>query len=471
MKDVPLGWQLMLQVLLIALNAIFACAELAIISMNDNKIAKLAAQGNKRAVRLAKLTGKPAQFLSTIQVAITLSGFLGSAFAADNFATRLVAWLLDLGVKMPERTLNTICVVLITIILSYFTLIFGELVPKRLAMKKAEPIALGLSGFIGGMAGAFRPVVFLLTKSTNGVLRLLGMDPDAADDNVTEEEIRMKVDEGSEKGAIDHSEREWIQNIFEFDDITVGEICTHRTDADILWMEDPLEKWAEAIEESRHTLYPICNESVDDVVGILNTKDYFRLEDHSRAAILDHAVAPAFFVPESIRADALFRQMRESRNHFAVVLDEYGGVTGIITMNDLLEQLVGDLNDESDEPTIPDITQLSEGQWEILGSTSLDDVAELFHAALPVEEYDTFGGFILGTYGSIPAEGEEISLDYDRLQIRNALVLERRVEKAFVSLATQEKTAEEDKKRKNRPGFAINLDPFPEKEGAKKSGS
>lgn len=453
MNEVPLGWQLLLQVVLILLNAVFACAEIAIISINDNKVAKLAAQGDKRAVRLARLTSQPARFLSTIQIAITLAGFLGSAFAADNFAARIVDWLVSLGATLSRQTLNTLSVVLVTLILSYFTLVLGELVPKRLAMKRAEQLALGLSGFINGVAIIFRPIVSFLTLSTNAILRLLGVDPNAADDEVTEEEIRMMVDEGSEKGAIEPSEKEWIQNIFEFDDITAGEICTHRTDVATLWMDDPAEKWDETIFENRHSLYPICDETVDNIVGILSIKDYFRLKDHTRDIVLQKAVTPAYFVPESIKADNLFRSMRESRNHFAVVLDEYGGVTGIITMNDLLEQLVGDLNDEGTEPPIPEILPIEENCWQILGTTSLDDVEDELKVALPTDEYDTFGGFVMGTYGAIPVNGEQIEVNFENLQIRDIVVQDRRVEKAIVILLpvkTDEEVNDQKETKKKR---------------------
>ncbi|MEG0306086.1 MAG: hemolysin family protein [Oscillospiraceae bacterium] len=338
-------FMILLQVFLIALNAVFACAEIAVISMNDNRLAKLAAEGDKRAIRLARLTSQPARFLATIQVAITLSGFLGSAFAAENFSDGLVSWLIGLGVAVPAATLDAIAVVVITLVLSYFTLIFGELVPKRVAMHKAEALALGMSALITGIAKLFAPIVWFLTISTNAILRLMGIDPSAEDDEVSEEEIRMMVDVGSENGAIDYEEKQFIQNVFEFDDLTVGDIATHRTELSLLWLEENMEDWKATIHNSRHTLYPVCNESADDIVGILNAKDYFRLDDKSRDNVMQHAVKPAYFVPKSVKADVLFRNMKHSHNSLAVVLDEYGGVIGIVTLNDLVEQLVGDLGD------------------------------------------------------------------------------------------------------------------------------
>ena len=335
--------QLLLQVVLIALNAVFACAEIAVLSVNETRLEKLAEDGNRKAVRLRRLTSQPAKFLATIQVAITLSGFLGSAMAAENFSEYLVNWLVSLGVTIPRGTLDAISVVLITIVLSYITLVFGELVPKRLAMKKSEALALGMSGMISGISKIFAPLVWLLTVSVNGVLRLLGVDPNAEEEQVSEEEIRMMVDAGGEHGTIDREEQHFIQNVFEFDDLTAGEISTHRTEIAMLWMDETPEQWAETIRTSRHSMYPVCQESVDQVIGVLNTKDYFRLADHSRETILAQAVKPAYFVPESVKADVLFRNMRNRRIHFAVVLDEYGGLSGIITIYDLLEQGVYDV--------------------------------------------------------------------------------------------------------------------------------
>lgn len=434
LEDKMIG-QILLQIILIGLNAVFACAEIAVISMNDTRLEQLSTQGNKRAIRLSKLTGQPAKFLATIQVAITLSGFLGSAFAADNFSESLTSWLVGIGVPIPEKTLDTISVVLITIILSYFTLIFGELVPKRLAMKKTEQLALGMANLISVLAQLSAPIVWVLTVSTNGILRLCGIDPAAEEEEVSEEEIRMMVDAGSRKGVIDYEEKEFIQNVFEFDDLAVGEFATHRKDIVILWKDENMEQWEKRIHESRHTRYPICGESVDDVVGILNVKDYFRLEDKSRESVMKEAVQSPFFVPEGIRADVLFRKMKESRKHFAVVLDEYGGTEGIVTINDLLEQLVGDLEDEDSPEEKPEgIEQIDNTNWKIYGNLPLDEVAEVLQIALPVEKYDTFSGFVFATYGSIPRDGSKIEVQTDKIQILITKIYEHQVEEALIHM-------------------------------------
>ena len=421
---------LLLQAVLILLNAVFACAEIAVISFNDNKLARLAQQGDKRAVRLVNLTNQPARFLATIQVAITLSGFLGSAFAAENFSDRLVAWLIGLGVTIPAKTLNSLCVVLITLVLSYFTLVFGELVPKRLAMRKAEEIALGISGPLNAVAKIFAPLVWLLTASTNGILRLLGIDPNAQDEEVGEEEIRMMVDEGSERGVIDNQEKEFIHNVFEFDDRTAGELCTHRTAVVPLWLEDSDEEWAATIRENRHTRFPVCGKDMDDVQGILNTHDYFRLEDRSRENVLAKAVKAAYYVPESVGADVLFRGMKATRNSLAVVLDEYGGVTGLITMNDLLEELVGELDYETNLPKPVAIERRSENTWQIRGDTPLVDVSTALAIHLPLEDYDTFSGFVLSHLPTVPDDGA-CEIKADGLSIE-AQLRDRHVDYALV---------------------------------------
>lgn len=433
MED-PLLWQILLQVVLIALNAVFACAEIAVISMNDNKLARMAQQGDKRAVRLARLTSQPARFLATIQVAITLSGFLGSAFAADNFSDRLVTWLVNIGVKIPIKTLDTFSVILITLILSYFTLVFGELVPKRIAMKKAEPLALAMSGLISGIATLFAPIVWALTASTNCMLRLCGIDPNAEEEEVSEEEIRMMVDIGSEKGVIPAQEKTMIQNVFEFDDLTAGEFVTHRTDTALLWLQESPSEWEQTLRKTRHSHYPVCDGSVDRVVGVLNAREYFCLADKGRESVLASAVKKPHYVPETVCADVLFAHMQRTRNHFAIVVDEYGGTLGIVTMSDLLEQLVGDLENEPDTPAEPeDIVIINENTWCIRGCARLDDVADTLQIALPESEYDTFGGYVLGCLGAIPPDGTTPNLETNGLRIAVEEIRDRRLVAARVT--------------------------------------
>lgn len=438
-----LVWQLLLQIILIALNAVFACAEIAVISINDAGLAKLAAGGDKRAQRLVKLTNQPAKFLATIQVAITLAGFLGSAFAADNFSEMLVRLLEKTNIAISSTALDTICVIVITLVLSYFTLVFGELVPKRIAMKRAEKIALGMSGFITFISKAFAPLVWLLTVSTNGVLRLCGVDPNAEEQSVTEEEIRMMIDVGAENGAIDDSESEMIKNVFEFDDVSAGEIATHRTLVDFLWSEDDDTAWSATIDRTRHSHYPVCADSADRVVGVLDAKDYFRLKDHRRETVLAYAMEEPYFVPESLKADVLFSSMKKRKNHFAIVLDEYGGVIGIITMNDLLEQIVGDLADSDDEQECI-CEKIDENTWRMSGSVPLDVITDELHVEFPQDEFETLGGLIFSTQTTVPQDGASFECTVCGLDISVKEIREHRVAEAIVSIP--KKKAEEIEK-------------------------
>lgn len=313
---------LLLQIVLIFLNAVFASAEIAVISLNETKLRQDAKEGDVRAKKLVDLTEQPAKFLATIQVAITLAGLLGSAFAAENFATPLVTWLIGLGVPISQQILKNIAVVLITMVLAYFNLVFGELVPKRIAMKKSESMALGMAGMLSMVSKVFAPLVFLLTKSTNFILKRMGINPE-------EEE-----------------ESEIIQNVFELDDISIEKICTHRRNVISLSMTDSIEKWEEIIYQSRYTYYPIYGESKEDIIAILNTKEYFREKNRDKSYILNHASEEPYFVPENMKANILLKNMKQKRIYFAVLLDEYGGLSGIITLHDLIEELVGEIEEE-----------------------------------------------------------------------------------------------------------------------------
>lgn len=437
-------WFLLLfQIILIALNAVFACAEIAVLSVSETKLEKLVNEGNSKAKRLFKLTREPAKFLATIQVAITLSGFLGSAFAADNFSEPLVDFLLGLGIKLPRATLDAVAVVFITLILSYFTLIFGELVPKRLAMKKSEQIAMGISGMISGIAVIFRPLVWILSISTNVVLRMCGIDPNESDDEVSEEEIRMMVDAGSEKGTIDTQEKEFIQNVFEFNDITAEDVAIHRTDVAVLWMEDDISIWEKTIFTERHTLYPVCEDSPDNIVGVLNAKDYFPIKEKTKENILAAAVHPAYFVPATIKADLLFRNFKNTHNSMAVVIDEHGGMVGIVTIHDLLEELVGDLNNDISVVSEPDpyIEKLDDNTWQLYGNVPLEDLEDALGIKLSTEDYDTFTGMVFDFLGAIPNDGDQkISLELPNMTVDILKIEDHQIEQAIITMKDTENT-------------------------------
>ena len=346
----PLWPQLLLQVILIAINAYFAATEIAVISLNEAVIRHQAEEGDKKAARLLHIVEQPTGFLSTIQIGITLAGFLGSAFAADNLAGRLSQWFAAQYAltAAAEAAVHTLSVILITIVLSFFTLVFGELVPKRVAMKKSEQVARFTCGVVAFLAAVMRPLIWLLTVSTNAVLRLVHIDPNEEDDEVSEEGIRMMVDIGEEKGAIQAGEKEMIENIFEFDNMTAGDVMIHRTDMVMLWVDDTAEEIAQTIESSGLSRFPVYEEDADDIIGILNTRDWLLNARKASPRPVRELLRPAYFVPESVRTDKLFRDMQSRKIHLSIVVDEYGGTAGLVTMEDLLEEIVGNIYDEFD---------------------------------------------------------------------------------------------------------------------------
>lgn len=442
---------LLLQLVLILLNGIFSAAEIAVISVNSAKMKRLADDGDKRAKRILKLTEIPSKFLSTIQVSITLAGFAGSAFAADSFAGPLANALYNAGLAINIDVLQNICVILITIVLSFFSIVFGELVPKRLAMKNAEKLSLSLSGILTFVSYLFAPIVWLLTVTGNGVLRIFGIKAEDDGESVTEEEIMLMAETGTEKGSIEEKEGEFIQNIFDFKENDVGEVCTHRKDVDFLFERDGQDEWDKTIVASNHTYYPVCGKDVDDVVGILNTKIYFRLQDKSRENVMKTAVMPPVYIAETVPADDLFYRMQSTREYFAIVLDEYGGVSGIITLHDLLELLVGDISEKGETPEY-EIVKLSEDEFEVRGLAPFDEVAEAVGLKLDEEEaedYETFAGYVCELLGEVPDDGETAHTETDLLSIDVLSVEEHRVEKMRIVKKQPTEDEEDDKKEKS----------------------
>lgn len=425
---------IILLVVLIFLNAVFASAEIAVISMNDAKLSKMTADGDKRAVRLTALVNEPSRFLATIQVAITLAGLLSSAFAADKFAQPIVAKIMSTGISVSESLISNITVIIITIILAYFNLVFGELVPKRIAMKKADQMALGMSGLLYGVSKVFKPIVFILTASTNLILRLFRINPDEDSDRVSEEEIRLLLSQGIEQGTIKTSESEIIQNVFAFDDISLEQICTHRIDVVSLNANDNIEKWQQIIEDNRLSYFPLYDKSPDNIIGVLNTKDYFRLENKSKASVMENAVDSPFYVPASMTANVLFAEMRSSRKYFAVVIDEYGGFGGIITLHDLLEALVGDMYEEEENIPPADIQKLTEDSWCIYGCANLDAVSSALETELPIDKFDTFNGYICSYLEQIPNDGESFEIETEHFRIKVHNVINHMIDKTTVYL-------------------------------------
>lgn len=398
--------QLLLQLVLIAVNALFAATEIAVISLNETKVRRMAEGGDRKAAKMLRMVTEPTGFLSTIQICITLAGFLGSAFAADNFSDKLVNWLInDCEVSgVSPSALDTISVIIITLVLSYFTLVLGELVPKRIAMKRSESIARAVSGLMIAMTAALRPIIWLLTVSTNGVLRLCGIDPEDNAEEVSEEEIIMMLDEGEEAGSIESGEKELIKNVFSLNDTTAEDVMVHRSQVTFLRRDDTRDALLNKIAESGYSRFPVYGENIDDIVGILYAKTYLTAQSRGERCEMKDFLMPPRFVHASTHINRILLDMQREHAHMAVVVDDYGGVIGIITLEDILEELVGEIWDESDE-VIENIRERPDGSYDINGSTRLSDMCESVGCSID-SNADTVGGWVTETLGGIPASGE-----------------------------------------------------------------
>lgn len=433
-----MGTEIVVLLILIVLNAFFAASEIALISLNDNKIKLMAESGDKKAKMLDNLTSEPSRFLATIQIGITLAGFLASAFAAESFAGRMAALLNKWGVPLSQSMLELVSVITITLVLSYFTLVLGELVPKRLALQKAEPIAMFAAAPLTVLSKVSSPFVKLLTLSTNGIVRLFGVDPNADEENVTEEEIRMMVDVGREKGTIQDSEKMMINNIFEFDNKTVSDIMTHRTNIVALSADTTLKETVEIVNLEKYTRMPVYEGDIDHIIGILHTKDlipFIECADQEEFDLRSMLREPSF-VLESMRLDQLFKVMQKSNIHMTIAIDEYGGTDGIVTIEDLIEEIVGNIFDEYDEPEldIAEIEQVDTNQYSMDGTLNLYEVEEVLKIELPSEDYDTLSGFVLGQLGYIPRHDERPEVEYKDIVFAVAEMDDRRIARVNVRI-------------------------------------
>ncbi|RHW41461.1 HlyC/CorC family transporter [Neobacillus notoginsengisoli] len=425
--------ELLVLAILILLNAFFAASEIAFISLNDNKIRLMAENGNKKAKMLENFLSEPSRFLATIQIGITLAGFMASAFAGKSFAGRLGGWLKEIGVPLSHSLLVTLSLVAITLILSYFTLVLGELVPKRLALQKAEPIAFFAVKPLIILSKVTSPFGKLLTASMNGIVRLFGVDPNAEEENVTEEEIRMMIDVGKEKGTILEAEKIMINNIFEFDNKTVSDIMTHRTNIVALPIDFTLSEVVNLVVHEKYTRFPVYEEHIDNIIGILHAKDLLQfIENSSEDAFnLRKLIREPFFVLESQRIDHLFKDMQTNNVHIAIAIDEYGGTDGIVTIEDVIEEIVGNIFDEYDEPGVDDeeYTMIDESTYMINGTTNLYEVERLLKVDLPIQEYDTLSGFVIGHLGYIPSALEQHTFQHKNILFTVEEMDDRRVKR------------------------------------------
>ena len=437
-------FQLLVQVILILINAFFAATEIAVISLNANKLRKLEEEGDKMAPKLLHMVEDSSSFLSTIQIAITLSGFLGAAFAGDAFAEYLTTWLLSLGVGIPASVLNTISLVVVTVILSYFTLIFGELVPKRIAMQKSMEMARLSCRVVTAIATIAKPVVKLLALSTNGMLRLLRMKVDVEEDQVTEDEIRMMIDLGNESGSIKEDEKELLHNVFDFSDQTVSDVMTHAADVETISVDATREEVLDTIRSTGLSRFPVYGEDESDILGVLNARDFLMDWAVDGTKTVRDLMRPAYLVPESLDADDLLRDMQRKKIHLAVVLDEYGELAGVITVEDLLEEIVGNIYDEFDPAEPQELEQLGENLWRVSGSLSVEDLADELDMEIPEDEdYDTVGGMILSCLRTIPEDGTQPLVHVNGLDIQVEKVEDHRIRSVLVRKLPQDTQEQE----------------------------
>ena len=436
---------------LIFVNAFFSMSEMAIVTLNDNKIDKMASEGNKKAKQIKKLTENTSSFLSTIQIGVTLAGFLTSATAAQSFAEMLSSAIAKTPVVdvIPVGIISGFSTVVITLIMSYFSLVLGELVPKKIAMSKPEKMAFMAAPILVFVAKITKPVVKFLALSTNGVLRLIGIDPHADEEVVTEEEIRMMVDVGGEKGVIEDAQIEMINNIFEFDDIDVADIMTHRTDMICIDDDEPLSEAVKLSIENGFSRIPVFEEDPDDIVGVVYVKDFLQYVGTNlpEKMTVKDMMRPAYYVPETKRCGELFAEMTEKRVQMAVVVDEYGGTAGIVTLEDLLESIVGNIQDEYDQED-EEISIINDTTFEVDGITNIEEVEECTGKTFPEGDYDTIGGYIISVLGFLPQDGEMNEVQFQNVKFTVLNVEERRIGKVKVEILPEDKKEDETEERR-----------------------
>ena len=417
--------QILVLVILILLNAYFAATEIAFISLNDTKIERDAKEGNKKAKQILKMLKSPSKFLATIQIGITFAGFLSSAFASDAFADKLAPVLNEWMPFISVEIWNGIAIVIITIILSFFTLVFGELVPKRLAMKYYEKVAYGTIGVIRAISIITAPFVKLLTFSTNMVSKIFGVG-EAEEEVVTEEEIKMMIDQGEEKGTIEKGERQLLNNVFEFNDIIVSEVMTPRTAIYAIDINDNVKDLLDEMDEFKYSRIPVYEESIDDIKGILFIKDIIKPLKNNEPIDIKKIMREPYFVPESKDIDELFKEMQQNKVQMAIAIDEYGGTAGLITMEDIIEELVGNILDEYDEED-PDIKKIDDNTFILSGTLTSYEIKKLFNVEIPEGDYETLSGYLLDRLGRIPDENEHPVIEDDNLTYKVEEMEDKRI--------------------------------------------
>lgn len=423
--------QLIFIVILVMVNAFFASAEMAIVSLNKNKIKLLAEEGNKKASLLLKLMDEPTKFLSTIQVGITLAGFFSSASAATGISNDMSIFLDKYSIPYSAQ----ISLIVVTIILSYITLVFGELFPKRLALQKSEAIAMFSIKPVLFISKIAVPFVKLLSASTNILVRLTGIDGEGLEEKVSKEEIRSMMEVGQEHGVINETEKEMIDSIFEFDDKLADEVMTPRTEVYLINIDTPVSEFLDELLEEKYSRIPVYEGDLDNIIGILYMKDFFiaaRTHGFENVDIRSILHSP-YFVPERKNIDELFKELQSSKQHMAVLIDEYGGFSGIVTIEDLIEEVMGDIHDEYDDDE-PDIKKIDNNTFIVNGLSALDELNNSLHLNLASEDCDTISGYLVDLIGRIPNDGEEEVIEQDNIVFKIEEMKEKRINKVKISI-------------------------------------
>ena len=439
--------QILLQIVFILLNAFFAGSEIAFLSLSQIKLSKKAEDGDKTAAALLKVVENPNTFLSGIQVAITLSGFLSAAFGTENFSGYLDDFMLGtLHLPLPAGVVSVISTVLVTVIISFFSIAFGEMVPKRIAMQKPMMFAVPALHVLRVVSVVFAPMFALLNVCTNGTLRLMGMKVEAEEGVASEEDLRLMVESSGEQGTIDQDEQEWIENVFDFNDMTASSAMTPEPDVTAFSLDEDPQEILKTIRETGLSRYPVYeDDDVNDICGILNARDFLLNLQEENPRPLKELLRPAYFVPESVHADQLFKDMQAQKQHLAVVVDEYGGTAGVITIEDLLEEIVGDIFDEFDPAEPQELTEMGKGMWRVAGSMRVEEFAEALDFELPEDrDYDTVAGLILSCLPSIPEDGTTPSVEVCGLQFDVQTIEDRKILWAMVHKITPPPQAEDE---------------------------
>lgn len=430
--------QLIVLTILILINAYFAASEIAFISLNDAKIEKQAKEGNKKAKQIEKMLKTPSKFLATIQIGITLAGFLSSAFASETFADKIAPYLYNIIPAISLGVWKSLAIIFITIILSFFTLVFGELVPKRLAMKHYEKISFATIGVIRTISILTAPFVKLLTSVTNGISKIFGVGENE-EETVTEEEIKMMLDQGEESGTIKEDEKELINNVFEFNDITVSEIMRHRKDIFAVDINISTEELLEELskEEYRYSRIPVYDETIDEIKGILYVKDVLK-NINKKTFKVKNVIKDAYFISQNRLINEVFKELQKNKKQLAIILDEYGGTAGIVTMEDILEELVGDIYDEYDKEE-SEYEKIDENTYILSGSMPIFDVNKLLEADIPEGEFDTISGFLQDKLGRIPEDKEKPIIETEKVTYK----IEKSEDKRIIKIKACKNNIEE----------------------------